>query len=340
MIIETPTAKDFKQASLNLLNLAWRMAVEWLESYEELLEDFHLPVGEDRQMARSTPEQQAEAEQRLWRRAQPALGNALSLIQQAVEMGLKGRIAAVSPFLLIARDARDHPSGSTTKDVPFFAFRTLDAADLLRVHNAVCPERLDDQFATFWDELRRKRNMIIHSVVPAAEAIRPEGLLEAVLYINRTLHPGKHWFDRYREYEEADEVQALSKLQEREVYAYQVQDFSIVLNHLPPRVLRDYFGYDNRGRAYHCPHCHIAGDDHWMIERELGQTAFLKPNKRDATMLHCAVCQRFATVERRRCLDGECKSTVIAADTEWRGVCLLCRQHQDDLAEGDAPETV
>jgi hypothetical protein len=163
VIIEIPSADDFKQASLNLLSLAWQMALESLDSYEqsEIIHPQDTPVHtfqtDDGQVhtfggpdTRYTPEQRAAAEQLFWRRSQPMLGNALSLIQQAVEMGLKGRIAAVSPFLLIARDARDYPGNSTTRDVPFSEFRSLDAADLLRVHNTVCPARLDGEFAVFW----------------------------------------------------------------------------------------------------------------------------------------------------------------------------------------------
>jgi hypothetical protein len=41
-----------------------------------------------------------------WRASQPALANAITLLQQSHEFALKGRIAAVSPFLLEAVSKR------------------------------------------------------------------------------------------------------------------------------------------------------------------------------------------------------------------------------------------
>src|SRR5581483_8957747 len=153
MITEIPTSSEFQSAGLNHLYLAWRIAMQAVQDYEEL-EDM---LDDDDREAASTG---------YWKKSQPALANAFGLIQQAMEMALKGRIAGISPFLLISRDPKDWPKGVETGAVPFSEFRTIDAADLMKVHNAVSREQLGEDFRMFWDNVRRDRNKILHSVSP------------------------------------------------------------------------------------------------------------------------------------------------------------------------------
>jgi hypothetical protein len=178
VIIEIPEPRDYESASLNLLNLAWELAAGSMRAWQESTVIHAEPdtpaycftdnQGIVHNIPSSTddaysPEERTNAEKNFWTRSQPALGNALSMVQQAVELALKGRVAKVSPFLLIVRDPRDYPKGSATNDIPFSAFRTIDAADLLRVHDMVCPDRLGQEFGVFWNDLRRERNLFIHS---------------------------------------------------------------------------------------------------------------------------------------------------------------------------------
>lgn len=151
MIIDIPSAEDYRRSALNQLNLACDIGFELTR---------HLRGLDDLWSGDSAMEIAPE----YWKAAQPVLANGLTLVQQAQEFALKGRIAAVSPFLLISSDARDWPAHSDKKDVPFSAFRTTDAADLLRVHDTVAPasERLPLSFRGFFDEVRRQRNVIMH----------------------------------------------------------------------------------------------------------------------------------------------------------------------------------
>jgi hypothetical protein len=93
--------------------------------------------------------------------SQRSLANALAIIQQAQELGLKSRIAAVSPYLLIAGDPRGWPKNSAG-DLSFSEFRTIDASDLIRVHNTVCSTGVDDRFVQVFEDTRRRRNLIVH----------------------------------------------------------------------------------------------------------------------------------------------------------------------------------
>jgi hypothetical protein len=93
-----------------------------------------------------------------WFKAQPALANAFGLIQQAMEMALRGRIASISPFLLISRDPKDWPKTVENGAVPFSDFRTLDAADLIMVHQI--PRPIAQQELHHVHHILRLRNLL------------------------------------------------------------------------------------------------------------------------------------------------------------------------------------
>ncbi len=277
-----------------------------------------------------TPEEREAAETEYWRRSQPSFGNALSLVQLAVELGLKGRIAGVSPYLLIARDARDYPSGSAKADVPFSAFRTLDAADLLRVHNAVCADRLDDSFAAWWDAIRRQRNALIHSVSPGAEILRPDDIMEYVLVANRALHGDAPWFDRRLAYRLADEIAAAYDFDPSYSYGEVYLEFSYALRCLRPQVAKAHLGHDRRAKTYYCTHCCDDCSREFLDHWDIGRTAQFRHTGSSCTALRCVVCQRTSSVLRKPCPDENCSSTVRSAETEHFGTCLVCRREWGD----------
>jgi hypothetical protein len=124
MIVDIPRPADFQTAGLNQIYLAWQIAMQSLQDYDEAI-----AYG---------AEDDAENRREYWTRSQPALANAYSLIQQGMELALKGRIAAVSPLLLIGNPG-DWPGRAATEDVSFGELRTLDAADLLKVQQCRHP---------------------------------------------------------------------------------------------------------------------------------------------------------------------------------------------------------
>ena len=133
MITDIPTPQEFERSSLNFMHLAWSIASSLLDE----LDCADLPSWDDDGSAGSA----------YLTEAQPELGNALALVLQAQEMSLKGRIAAISPYLIIARDPRDWPKRCETNDVSFAEFRSADAADLIRIHDTVSPARMPREFA-------------------------------------------------------------------------------------------------------------------------------------------------------------------------------------------------
>ncbi len=338
MIIEIPEPGDYETASLNLLNLGWDLAagsmLAWAESdviHPTDTDERRISMGDGREIVIGgkddtySPEERSKAEFDFWARSQPALGNALAMVQQAVELALKGRVARVSPFLLIIRDPRDYPKGSTTKDISFSAFRTIDAADLLRVHDTVCPKRLGADFAQFWDGLRRERNLFIHSG-SVGSVVKPTKVMAYILYVNEHLFAGKRWFERRLYYLNNDELQAAYLLEPAERYTSALQEFQAALNHLPPKFSRHLFGYDHRSRRYMCIHCYDEMNRNYNDDMELCDNAQLRPKSAKSTTLHCVLCERDTEVMRQKCV--ECGATVLCAqeDSEHYGECMSCHQ--------------
>lgn len=300
MIIDIPTPDEFRVASLSQLHLAWQIITSALKEYDEAL---HFKLEDE------TPEEAAEE---YWRRSQPALANAFTLIQLGMELALKGRIATVSPFLLTG-DPRDWRGSGDHEDVSFSSFRTLDAADLVRVHNFVITPRLDDQFKTFWELVRRDRNKIMHT--SSSSTFTPAVVVRTILQAIHCLHPQTRWTNHLLNAEAGGKFAALGVVGGEHYSVMQQIDYS--LRHLEPAEALTYFGFDTRSRAYLCPHCYSVAQDGW--QDEWPKLAQLRPRAPGSTSLYCLLCEQTTAVDRLACEDVDCPADVVA-----EGMCLTC----------------
>jgi hypothetical protein len=241
MITEIPTADEFHAAGVNQIYLTWQIIMQTIRDLEEASENApELEVKEA-----------AAASVAYWQKSQPVLANALGLIQQAMEMALKGRIAAISPYLLIARDPKDWPGRVETESVAFSEFRTLDAADLVKVHNTFAPIPLDDAFKIFWDGVRRDRNKLMHSV--SARPFDPAFLVRTILTAIEALFSDVRWPRRLLDMESEDKYTAYGVGGfEHNIVMGQV---SMAMKLLKPSEQKRFFGFDSKRRAYVCPAC-------------------------------------------------------------------------------------
>lgn len=309
MITEIPTAADFHSAGLNQLYLAWQIAMQVMRDHEEV-----------QQLDPDLTEHEATAAAAVyWFKAQPALANAFGLVQQAMEMALKGRIAAISPYLLIARDPKDWPGGVETRPIPFSDFRTLDAADLVKVHNTFADTPLNNMFRAFWDEVRRDRNKLMHSV--RAKTFEPTVLIRSILTAAETLYSETRWPQQLFNMEAEGAYAA---------YGYPPEgNHNIVMSQIE-RAVRNlaradnkrFFGFDPKKRAYVCPLCWSRADRDW--QEDWPALAQLSSKLRGEAYLRCVVCDETTGVERLDCINPNCKGTVI-----HEGTCLTCLWSQD-----------
>ena len=254
-------------------------------------------------------------------RSQVSLGNALSLVQQAAELALKGRIAAVSPFLLIVRDPRDLPRDSGKRDVAFSEFRSVDAVDLVRVHDTVKPgpERLPHAYVSIWEDLRKQRNNVMHTVRPGRADITPEAVMEVVLWINHFLLPSAPWTRRRLAAFFDSGVEDVRPFHAGlSDYQYPISwvmyEMAVALEVVPASALKKALGYDHAVRHYLCPWCTTTADSEMFLNLA-GGTPQLAAMTTDGAMasVSCIVCEAVYPVMDRACPREGCGGDLSSA---------------------------
>jgi hypothetical protein len=305
MILDIPTPEELEVTGISLLNLAW-----------DVVSALYLDL-ESSQMNEWDDDGQITDE--FWQAAQRPLANAFTLTQQGAEFLLKARIAQTSPFLLIDGTPRDWPRGCHEHDTPYSDFRTIDAQDLIRVHDTVRDERLDGAFCQRFDILRRTRNAIMHSVNKRLRH-SPSDIWKSVLDVSHHLVAPHRWIAARRNYLESTPSSiAFSTDGIRWQLSWECVQ---LLRILQPAEARDLLGVDLKRRWYICCKC-TEGYSHYV---ELPpKTAQLYPNDPASTAVYCFVCDTAAVIHRKDCVHSDCKGNVIQSIND---VCLTCYGNQ------------
>jgi len=235
VIQNVPTGKDFRDSGSSFLNLAWDNAISLALNFEDWSVHFH--EGAD------GPE--------FWKRARRPLATALAMTQQGVEFLLKGRIADVSPFLLLHSGPSNWPKGSQRKSASFAEFRTMDAQDLIRAHDTVASTRLPSAFKTRNEELRLLRNSVFHTVVKESLVVAVTDVLVAILEAVHLL-VGSHMWPQLR----------MAFIQNAPISVAAGGDLALALVNrelekaielLKPAQTRELLNFNKRQRRYSCP---------------------------------------------------------------------------------------
>src|SRR6266404_8514867 len=148
MITGIPDHNELMETATGWLNLAWEIVIGEAERFQEI--EFLYDEIEERE-GHDVAEQ---AINQHWSAQRLKLNNAISLLQQSLEIFLKARIAEVSPFLLVAGDPQSWPSINKSGDVDFAEFKTLDATHLCRAARIVSATPIPEQFVQFYTRLR------------------------------------------------------------------------------------------------------------------------------------------------------------------------------------------
>jgi hypothetical protein len=299
MITEIPTAEEFARQGMNHLHLAWEIGVALLRELKDA--EYYDDVD-------------PKSYQEYWKLSQPSLSNALALIQQSQEFLLKSRIAKVSPFLLLSRDARDWPRRCEKQDTPFSSFRMSDAVDLIKIHDTVRCGRLPKGFATFHDDVRRQRNIIMHFGA-GSKPVDVTNVLFAVLQTHGFLLSDKSWAEHRWEFINSDRISALYSNDHAGDAI--LTEFDAIVEILKPSPLRKFFNFDKKARRYICPVC-MDRTEHLDYRPAFAQ---LHPNAPETKVVYCFVCGSTIPVRREACPEAGCPSNVLSDED---GTCLVC----------------
>lgn len=319
MVVGVPTASDFDSACISCLNIAWQAAYDLL--YQEELAD--IPTWDD----------DGTVTDDYWQSAQPILRNALGLIQQAHELGLKGKLAAVSPYLLISQDASRWPGGPAP--ISFSSFRTVDAIDLPRAMELFASP-LSAGFRDLYEDVRKKRNTFAHGV-SKGDRLSAIDLFRIILTTHKELFAGQPWPKLRLTHLQTDPT-AIAYSSDHS-YPRLLREMEKVTNELTPAEAKEFFGVDTKSRWYICPgSCNSEiHTDEFAAEEDYPRLAQLRPAKTaGATDLYCFVCGETVAIERTACEDPKCPADVIFTSEYGERVCLTCDKTQPDLSAEEA----
>jgi hypothetical protein len=313
MVVDIPTASDFESTCLGSLNLAWQTAYDLLHQEEqadiETWDDDHTVTDE------------------YWQSAQPILRNAIGLIQQAHELGVKGKIAAVSPYLLISQDANRWPN-SASGAVSYSSFRTIDAVDLPKAMELFSAP-LTGSFLSLYEDIRKKRNSFSHSV-SKGERVAAIDILKYILETFEELFQGQRWPAARLAYLVSDPI-AIAYSADH-AHPRLLREMETIVNALTPAEAARFLGVNTKARWYKCPGtCYQELHTDEFANGDGPHLAQLTPPKKaGARCLYCFVCGETVEIQRKKCISSDCPADVIFKDEDGTDVCLTCERAQDE----------
>jgi hypothetical protein len=188
MIVNVPTADELTSVSLRLYFKAWAEVTAILEDWSRIFD-----LGREHGLRRGkavcfTPDDE-------WREyldnSQNDLQGIYTLVQQSQEIGIKARVCEVSPYLLL-KSLQAKPTSETGGDYDFSDFQTIDAVELVRVHNMVCAHQISHTFRDLIEDIRRNRNKIHHLGI-LNRSLDPHAIIDVLQQQYAELYPGRRW---------------------------------------------------------------------------------------------------------------------------------------------------
>lgn len=308
MIVDVPSENDFQIAAENLINSAWNSLTKLLE-YHVVLEDI-----ETKQLEK----------ERYWLYAKPELTAATAMVQHAVEFYLKAKILSISPYLLISSEPRMLPKRSDSENISFTEFRTLDAQDLLKVHNTFSSERLGDEFRQWFNDMRLMRNKIMHTVDKKL-SIEPTDLSISILQGHEYLVGKNCWISSRTSFlnRSPEHGVKIGSAEEHDAYIHLEihREISLVIDKLSPSNAKRFFKYDKKSLSETCTNCYKK-----FLHCEFFDSKWTDPfiktlQRKNSTCdeMECIVCGYTTGISKIEC--EECGNFSIDKSS---GECLWC----------------
>ena len=242
MITDIPSPQDFTDQGLTLLNISWETVVDPMRAMIEVVDGEGFLDNEEKEI-------HAKAMQR-------PLAIASALLQQGAEFLVKAAISKISPLLLISANSEQwkrygsHPT-------PFYSVRTLDAQDLLSVHNAIARTPFSTAFMQRFIASREIRNTVFHNV-DRKRQFSVNDVLLAILEFTTELHGPGTWLDDRRRYLETTPTGAINADCVQCIIA---AEFDLLSKILGKSHLKRHFSFDKTQRCYRCLNCHYQCGD-------------------------------------------------------------------------------
>ncbi|MFC3694203.1 hypothetical protein [Chenggangzhangella methanolivorans] len=309
MITNLPTRESLNNVALRIYFRAWSDLLDvWT--------DFALMFEQTFDVGTAVKDWPTEWEDYLVA-AQTDLQSISSLLQQSVELALKARVCAVSPYLLLLDSAMN--LSASPKSIDFSELRTLDAVDLPGAVNTLTDQPVSDEFITAYTQLRSRRNKITH-LGEAGVTMTPDELMRLAVSLYVAVWPGRQWLADRLDF--ADPRAAwLHDGKYTSTHMVVLHEWPAVVSLLKKGEFKALFGQEKSRRRYLCHDCVYEGDTRYAgLEKPGCGTAYLDES---GTVLTCVMCGQTSKVERRKCTS--CPGDVIADNgDDWVGHCHTC----------------
>jgi hypothetical protein len=305
MIKNTPTTKDYQKLAGECLNQAFDLIYS-IDKDRNLIEDNEVSM------------------QKVWKHNQGTLRTAIVLIHQGIEAFMKATICNVSPLLLVENKRNEWPTLPDSADKDFGDLYTIGADALLYTYCAVTQTKVSARLVAFVEEVRIKRNAIVHGI--AAEELSPVVIIEMILN-SYTLFSGKDsWWHIMREQFISDPLFGVFDSD------YEIASFGFRLDYIENVLgkgkLSKHLSQNIKSRRYFCPDCKYAVEDR---DGEMySKWAYLRPNEPSCKTVFCLNCQGSFQVERINCENEGCNGNVLYYEGKSSAICLTCGEEQMD----------
>lgn len=322
MVENIPEKKDFGEVANHLLHRAWSSTIDIISHFPEYYvvnnlnsENQKQPTSPDLDL--NLPKGSVDA---YWSGVRSSLAANVASITQAVEFFLKGRICEVSPYLLLSTDGK----GWTGKNVDFTNFKTVDSQYLFKIHDSVCQQdkKLGEIFSSWYSDIRKERNKIMHTVDVKA-SYEPYSILCRVLECHKFFYGPRKWCKARRLFLQTDAMTSLVFIKdnaEKEGHISQkiYDELELLFDFIEPAKSLDFFNFNKKGRAAHCPYCLIPAIEHFHSEPDNYLATLQQAEGSD--YLTCFVCGHKA-VYSGACIDDDCDGKTLEFATKK---CLWC----------------
>lgn len=305
MISNIQNAKDFQKLACECLNQAFDLVYD---------------VDRNRQFV----EAQKVSIRTVWKHNQGTLRTAIVLVHQGIDAFMKAAICNVSPFLLIENKRNEWPTLPNTPDKDFGDLYTIGTEALMYTYCGVAPLKVSKELTTFVEEVRTKRNAIVHGIT--AEELSPIAVVEMILRAYTHFLGKDSWWLTMRDQYINDPLFGLMDSE------YEIASFGRRLHYvegvLGKGKLSKHLTQDLKSRRYFCPSCkHIIEDEEDKMDFKW---AYLKPNQPESKSIFCLACQQTFPVLRVQCKKDGCKGNVVTEQGGYGRICLTCGQEQED----------
>ncbi|OYW34713.1 MAG: hypothetical protein B7Z41_01250 [Rhizobiales bacterium 12-66-7] len=316
MITNLPTQESLNNVALRTYFRAWNELIEiWL--------DFSLQFEGTLDVKPSIAKWHEEWREYLTE-AQSDLQSICALIQQSMELALKARVCAISPFLLLLDTGIK--LSANPKQIDFSELRTLDAVDLPGAVNTLTDSHVSDDFIEKYSSLRSLRNKITH-LGETSVSLDPDQVLRLAVSLYLSIWPNRNWLADRLEFAAQTRSAWLHDGKYTSTHMEVLQEWPIDIGFFTKGEFKRLFGQEKSKRRYLCHHCVDEGDTRYAgLEKPGCGTAYLDSKGAAVT---CIMCGGTFAIERSKCTT--CKGNVIGANgDDWSGRCHTCGNAYDE----------